>query len=103
MYKSEIFILTQRITTAIPKGILADNHPNTEIINAKICVPRIDMTNIGDGKFSQKNPDNLVENIIKCGALDICKYIIVCNCSEKKKKYYLRLIRNLKEFLSIKI
>ena len=78
-------MLTQRITTAIPKGILGDNHPNTEIINAKTCVPRIDMTNIGDGKFSQKNPDNLVENIIKWGALDICKYIIVCNSPKKRK------------------
>lgn len=53
------------------------------------------MINIIDGMFSQKNPDNLVENIIKCGALDICKYIIVCNSpKERKNNYYLRLLKN---------
>jgi len=85
--KSETcIILTQRIATAVDKGILGDNHPNTEIINAKICVPRIAAINIGDGMFSQKNPPNLVENIIKCGALDICRYIIVSNWSKNNNK-----------------
>jgi len=43
----------------------------------------IDTTNVNDGIFCQKNPDNLVENITKCGALEMCKYITVCNCPKK--------------------